>query len=59
MICPQCYNYLTWFCDSTCEDVYGCDCSYGLIGQYVCETDDCSITIIQITIDCEGCVYGK
>ena len=59
MICPQCNDYLSWFCDNTCDEVYGCDCEFGLIGHYICNNEECSISLVVVTDSCEGCIYGK
>lgn len=57
MNCPQCFELLHWFNDNTCDEVYFCECGDGFVGQYVCGNEECSVSLITITVDCKGCIY--
>ena len=51
MKCPICGNELRWSADFSCEDIFGCECGEGIVGEYSCAVCHAEITV---QTDCKG-----
>ena len=51
MYCPVCQRDLNWSSDFMCDEIYGCECSKGVVGLYNCS--HCKAHV-EITKWCEG-----
>lgn len=49
MSCPHCSEPIIWENTFTCEEVFFCDCGYGIVTYWGC--NNCA-SEIQVTTDC-------
>ena len=53
MICPLCFDALTFHDERSCDEILDCDCGEGYVGMYICKNDDCVVSLITVV---EGCL---
>jgi tRNA A22 N-methylase len=55
MICPLCFDALTFWDERSCYEVLDCQCEEGYVGMYICKNHNCAITFITIVEGCLEC----